>query len=71
MARQPLTIEELRPYYRGAFYATIALKRRLGALGPAGREAIQAVDKYQRMIKEFSDALEATVKLKREQQGGA
>ena len=62
--KRAMTIEELLPYYRGAFFASVALKGRLTALGERGRDAVHEVTSYQRMVREYRDALQATAKLK-------
>jgi hypothetical protein len=62
----PATLEYLRAYYRGVFFATVALKGRLARLEPPSREAAREVGRYQTMIKGFADALEQTVELHRQ-----
>lgn len=63
--RRAITMQELLPYYRGVFFATVALKQRFASLGDAGREALREAGRYQRMVREFQQALEATAKLER------
>lgn len=58
--RPPMTLEQLVPYYRGATFATIALKRRFGEWGGAGRDAVREVGKYQTMLREYSEAIRQT-----------
>ena len=62
----PMSLEALVPYYNGAYFATVALKGRLGKLGPEGRSALQAVSHYQEMVTEFRDAIQTTIELKRQ-----
>jgi len=62
----PATFDYLRAYYRGVFFATVALKGRLAKLDPPCREAVREVGRYQTMIKGFADALEQTVELHRQ-----
>ncbi len=64
--KRPITLEELLIYYRGVFFATVALKKRFGAWGRSGREAFKEVSDYQTMVRRYREALEETVKLKRE-----
>jgi hypothetical protein len=59
-----VTLEELLPYYRGAFFASVALKGRLAALGERGREGVHEISSYQRMVREYRDALMATAKMR-------
>ena len=62
----PMALEALVPYYNGAFYATVALKGRLGKLGPEGRAALQEVGHYQKMVTAFREAIQKTIELERE-----
>jgi hypothetical protein len=62
----PMSLEALVPYYNGAYFATVALKGRLGQLGPEARPAVQEVTQYQQMVTEFRDAIQKTIELKRE-----
>ena len=65
--KRPMTLEELLIYYRGVFFATVALKKRFGAWGRSGRGAFKEVSDYQTMVRRYRKALEETVKLKREE----
>ena len=65
--KRPMTLEELLIYYRGVFFATVALKKRFGAWGRSGRGAFKEVSDYQTMVRRYREALEETVKLKREE----
>ena len=61
----PISLEALVPYYNGAFNVTVALKGRLGKLGPDGRAAMQQVSHYQQMLAGFREAIQKTIELKR------
>ncbi len=61
-----ISLDDLNVYYRGAFSASAALKRPLAKIGPGAKEALQAVDRYQVMVKEFREALEETVRQNQE-----
>ncbi len=65
--KQPMTMEELLVYYRGVFRTTVALKKRFGRWGRAGREAFREVSKYQTMVQRYREALDETVALEREE----
>jgi peroxiredoxin len=65
--KRPITLEELLPYYRGVFFTTVALKKRFGGWGRSGREAFNEVNEYQAMVRVYRQALEETVRLKREE----
>ena len=60
-----ITLEQLVPYYRGAYFATIALKKRYGGWGRSGRSAFEEVDGYQAMVRRYREALDETINLKR------
>ena len=61
----PMSLEALVPYHNGTYNVTVALKGRLGRLGPEGRTALHEVSHYQKMLIEFRDAIRKTVELKR------
>jgi len=67
MARgdSPIELEALVPYWRGVYFATIALKGRIAKLGPEQRPAVQEVNDFQAMAKRYLDALTATSELHR------
>jgi hypothetical protein len=57
--RPPMTLEQLIPYYRGVFFATVALKRRFGEM--RDRNAFREVDRYQQMVKEYRGKIQENV----------
>jgi hypothetical protein len=63
----PAQLDYLIAYYRGVYFATVALKGRLAKLGPDEREALQEVGRYQGMVKRYWDALGETQQLHRKQ----
>jgi hypothetical protein len=63
--KRPMTLEELLPYYRGVFRATVALQKRFGGWGRPGREAFREVSRYQTMVQRYRKALAETVELKK------
>ena len=62
----PMSLEALVPYYNGAYFATVALKGRLGKLGAEGRVAVQEISHYQQMIVGYREAIQKTIELKRQ-----
>ena len=62
----PMSLEALVPYYNCAYFATVALKGRLGKLGPEARPALQEVSQYQQMVAEFREAIQKTIELRRQ-----
>jgi hypothetical protein len=59
----PAEIDSLATYYRGVYFATVAMKGRLARLGSEYRDAVREVGRYQTMIKRFRDALQETTEL--------
>lgn len=55
-----ISLDKLVPYYRGIYYATIALQGRLAKLGPETRPAVREIGRYQAMTKSHLDALVET-----------
>ena len=64
----PASLEYLRAYYRGVFFATGALHGRVAEQGPELQPAVDEVSRYQAMIKRFMDALDQTRKMHAERQ---
>ena len=62
--RPPMTLEQLVPYYRGAYFTTVALKKRFDGMEPGGREAYDEVDRYQRLTSGYMEAIRKTRKQK-------
>jgi hypothetical protein len=58
-------LENLLPYYNGAYYASVAIKGRLAAAGHL--EAAREVTAYQEMVVEFREAIRETAKLRQSQ----
>lgn len=57
-----MTLEQLVPYYRGVYFATVAFKKRFGK--SRNREALDEVGKYQSLTNGYNEALQQTRKLK-------
>jgi len=64
--KPPMTLDRLVPYYRGALFTTVALKKRFEEWGRRGRDALEETDRYQAMIKVCSAAIRETVEAHRE-----
>lgn len=65
--KPPMPLEQLVPYYRGVFFATVALKKRFGAWKVMGRDAFKEVSKYQAITSEYAKAIKETVELHADQ----
>ncbi len=59
----PAQLDYLLAYYRGVYFATVALKGRLGGLGPEHDETVREVGNYQTMVKGYWDALRETAEM--------
>lgn len=58
-----ISLDDLLIYYRGVYFASVALKGRVAKLGPDGRDAVREVGHFQRMVKTYWDALRETAEL--------
>lgn len=58
-----IELDELLVYYRGVYFATVALKGRLAKL-PGGGECVREVGRYQTMTKSYWDALKETAEMR-------
>lgn len=65
--KEPMPLDQLLTYYRGALSATGALAGRFGAWGRSGRKAFAAVNGYQAMLRAYREALEDTARLRRQE----
>ena len=61
----PRSLDYLIAYYRGVYFATVALKGRLTRLGPEYRDAVRTIGHYQTMVKGYMDALNETAAMDR------
>ena len=59
----PAPLDYLQTYYRGAYFATVALKGRLAKLEPSCPEAVRAIGRYQSMVMAYRDALNQTAEM--------
>jgi hypothetical protein len=57
--RSPMPLESLRPYYLGAYFTSVALKKRIG-----DNEDGQKVDEYREQVERYSEAVRQTLKMK-------
>jgi hypothetical protein len=59
--RRPMALQQLIPYYRGAFFTTVALKKRFGESGSG--DAAEEVERYQQRLKAYNAAIQETAKM--------
>jgi len=62
--RNAVSLEVLSPYYRGVYFATVAIKGRLAALGSGCRDGVHDVGRFQEMMQGYSKALQETIDMK-------
>lgn len=60
--RPPMKLEQLQPYYLGAYFTSVALKKRLG-----DNEAGEKVDEYRELVERHLDSVKQTAKMKKPQ----
>lgn len=58
--RPAITLEQLVPYYRGVYFTTVALKKRVAGMKSDGREASTEVDSYQALTNGYMEAIKET-----------
>lgn len=61
--RNAITLEQLQPYYLGAYFTSVSFQKKFDDLGSGGEEPRRAVDHYQQMINEYSSAIRETSKM--------
>ena len=58
--RPPMRLDQLQPYYLGAYFTSVALKKRLGE-----NEAGEKVDEYREQVERHLDSVKQTAKMKK------
>ena len=58
--RPAMKLEQLQPYYMGAYFTSVALKKRLGE-----NEAGEKVDEYRELAERHLDSVKQTAKMQR------
>lgn len=66
--RQAISLQALVPYYRGAYFTTVALKGRLATMGSAYRDGVRDISRYQELAQGYTKALQETMDMKKEGQ---
>lgn len=57
--KPPIALEALKPYYRGAYFSTVAMQKKLGDGEGRGK-----VDAYQGLVEEYDAAIAETIEHK-------
>lgn len=59
-----MALEQLRPYYRGVYFATVSMKKKLAEEGLEEGSLAKRVDDYQELVTEYNAAIQETVEAK-------
>lgn len=62
--RPPQRLEDLLVYYRGVYFATVALGSRFEGWGESGRRALEEVVRYRGLMEGYLEAVRQTLKLR-------
>jgi hypothetical protein len=59
-----ITLEQLKPYYRGVYFATVSMNKKLVDEGLQGESIAKRVNDYQRLVSEYNEAIQETIEAK-------
>jgi hypothetical protein len=59
-----ITLEQLKPYYRGVYFATVSMNKKLVDEGLQGESIAKRVNDYQRLVTEYNTAIQETLEAK-------
>ncbi len=59
-----ISLEQLQPYYRGVYFATVSMNKKLADEGLQGESIAKRVNDYQGLVTEYNAAIKETVKVK-------
>jgi len=59
-----ITLEQLKPYYRGVYFATVSMNKKLVDEGLQGESIAKRVNHYQRLVTEYNAAIQETLEAK-------
>ena len=59
-----ITLEQLKPYYRGVYFATVSINKKLVDEGLQGESIAKRVNDYQRLVIEYNAAIQETLEAK-------
>jgi hypothetical protein len=55
-----MTLEQLRPYYQGVYFATVSIKKMFADEGLEGGNLAKRLDGYQELVTEYNEAIKET-----------
>ena len=59
-----MTLEQLQPYYRGVYFATVSMNKKLADESRQGESIAKRVNDYQGLVTEYNAAIQETVETK-------
>jgi hypothetical protein len=59
-----MPLEQLQPYYRGVYFATVSMNKKLADEGLQGESIAKRVNDYQGLVTEYNAAIQETVEAK-------
>jgi len=59
-----ITLEQLKPYYRGVYFATVSMNKKLVDEGLQGESIAKRVNDDQRLVTEYNAAIQETLEAK-------
>jgi AhpC/TSA family len=59
-----IALEHLKPYYRGVYFATVSMNKKLVDEGLQGESIAKKVNSYQALVTEYNAAIQETVEAK-------
>ena len=59
-----IALEQLKPYYRGVYFATVSMNKKLADEGLQGENIAKRVNGYQALVTEYNAAIQETIEAK-------
>jgi AhpC/TSA family len=59
-----MALEQLKPYYRGVYFATVSMNKKLVDEGLEGGRLAKKVNGYQALVTEYNEAIKETLEAK-------
>ena len=59
-----ITLEQLKPYYGGVYFATVSMNKKLVDEGLQGESIAKSVNGYQALVTEYNAAIQETIEAK-------
>jgi hypothetical protein len=59
-----MALEQLKPYYRGVYFATVSMNKKLVDEGLQGERIAKRVNGYQALVSEYNEAIQETIEAK-------